>query len=89
MIFADSSVWIDYFNGKTSPKVDKLDPVLGVELITTGITGDLILAEVLQGFRNDKDHKTAKNLLASLTAINMLDTTLAIKSAGNSRTLRK
>ena len=86
MIFVDSSVWIDYFNGNTSPEVDKLDSLLGTEPISTG---DLILAEILQGFRNDKDYKTAKNLLTSLTIFNMLDTNLAIKSADNFRALRK
>ena len=86
MIFVDSSVWIDYFNGKSSPEVEKLDALLGAEPISTG---DLILAEVLQGFRNDKDYKTAKNLLTSLTVFNMLDTNIAIKSADNFRLLRK
>ncbi len=86
MIFVDSSVWIDYFNGKTSPEVDRLDSLLGTEPISTG---DLILAEILQGFRNDKDYKTAKSLLASLTIFNMLDTNIAIKSADNFRLLRK
>jgi len=86
MIFVDSSVWIDYFNGKTSPEVEKLDSLLGAEPISTG---DLILAEVLQGFRSDKDYKTAKSLLTSLTIFNMLDTNIAIKSADNFRLLRK
>lgn len=86
MIFVDSSVWIDYFNGKTSPEVKKLDSLLGVEPISTG---DLILTEVLQGFRSDKDYRTVKNLLGSLTIFNMLDTKLAIKSADNFRLLRK
>jgi predicted nucleic acid-binding protein len=86
VIFVDSSVWIDYFNGRTSPEVERLDSLLGVEPISTG---DLILAEVLQGFRNDNDYKTAKSLLTSLTIFNMLDTNIAIKSADNFRLLRK
>jgi len=86
MIFVDSSVWIDYFNGNASPEVERLDSLLGAEPISTG---DLILAEVLQGFRNDKDYKTAKTLLTSLTIFNMLDTNIAIKSADNFRLLRK
>ncbi len=86
MIFVDSSVWIDYFNGKSTPEVKKLDSSLGVESISTG---DLILVEVLQGFRNDKDYKIAKNLLTSLTVFNMLDSNIAIKSADNFRALRK
>jgi len=86
MIFVDSSVWIDYFNGKSSPEVTKLDSLLGIESVSTG---DLILVEVLQGFRNDKDYKIAKNLLTSLTVFNMLDSNIAIKSADNFRALRK
>lgn len=70
MIFVDSSVWIDYFNGKSTSETETLDALLGVEPIATG---DLILAEVLQGFRKDKDYKTAKNLLILLTVFNMLD----------------
>ena len=86
MIFVDSSVWVDYFNGKSSPEVTKLDSLLGVESVSTG---DLILVEVLQGFRNDKDYKIAKNILTSLTVFNMLDSNTAIKSAENFRALRK
>lgn len=86
MIFVDSSVWIDYFNGKSTSETETLDSLLGVEPIATG---DLILAEVLQGFRKDKDYKTAKNLLTLLTVFNMLDTSIAIESADNFRLLRK
>ncbi len=86
MIFVDTSVWVDYFNGTPTSEADKLDSLLGIEPVATG---DLILAEVLQGFRNDKDYKTAKNLLASLTVFNMLNTSIAIKSADNFRLLRK
>lgn len=86
MIIVDSSVWIDYFNGIDTVQTDKLDELLGVEPI--GI-GDIILTEVLQGFREDKDYITAKQVLTSLTVFNMLNTDLAIESANNFRTLRK
>lgn len=82
----DSSVWIDYFTGKNTPGADALDSLLGEELVATG---DLMLAEVLQGFRTDKDYKTARKLLLSLTVVNMLDTKIALQSARNFRTLRK
>ena len=86
MIVVDSSVWIDYFNGRDTPQASKLDELLGVELI--GI-GDIILTEVLQGFRIDADYDTAKQLLTSLTMFNMLDIEVAVKSADNFRILRK
>ena len=86
MIVVDSSVWIDYFTGKNTPPVEKLDSLLGKELVAIG---DLILIEVLQGFRTDRDFRKARQLLLSLTVVNMLDTTIALKSAANFRTLRK
>lgn len=86
MIVVDSSVWIDYFTGKSTPGAEKLDSLLGENLIAIG---DLMLTEVLQGFRIDKDFRRAKELLLSLTVVNMLDTEIALKSAANFRKLRK
>jgi len=86
MILVDSSVWIDYFNGIDNAETDKLNEILGLEEV---VIGDLILAEVLQGFRSDTDYKTAKNVLTSLTVYELLGKELAIKSAHNFRKLRK
>jgi predicted nucleic acid-binding protein len=86
MILVDSSVWIDYFNGRETPQTELLDELLGIELL--GI-GDIILTEVLQGFRTDRDYRTAKQVLTSLTVFDMLGTEIAILSADNFRILRK
>ncbi len=86
MIVVDSSVWIDYFNGKITRQTNLLDSFLGNELI---VVGDLILTEVLQGFQNDKDFNKAKRLLGSLVFRQMLGKELAVKSAENYRRLRK
>ena len=60
MILVDSSVWIDYFNGRNTARTDWLDSALGKLPI---VMGDLILVEVLQGFQLDRDFATAKKLL--------------------------
>ncbi len=86
MILVDSSVWIDYFNGEQTPEAEKLDSLLGVEPL--GI-GDLILTEVLQGFRSDLDYETARRLLMSCSVFAMLGQDMALKSANNYRALRK
>jgi len=86
MILVDSSVWIDFFNGTENAETDKLNEILGLEEV---VIGDLILAEVLQGFRSDTDYKAAKNVLTSLTVHDLLGKELAIKSANNFRKLRK
>ena len=86
MTLVDSSVWVDYFNGQDTPQTAKLDALLGIEPL--GI-GDLILTEVLQGFRTDADYDKAKALLLSLTVFTMLGVDNAIRSAEHFRALRK
>jgi len=86
MILVDSSVWIDYFSGNNSPETDLLDRTLGVSTVAVG---DLILTEVLQGFRIDKDYTTARALMEELTVFEMLGKDMAIRSAENFRELRK
>ncbi len=86
MILVDSSVWIDYFNGKRSWQTDLLDHMLSNVPI---IMGDLILTEVLQGFKSDKDYETAKNYLDKLQFRQMGGYNVAIQSAQNYRQLRK
>ena len=86
MILVDSSVWIDYFTGVQSKQTDKLDVSLGAQTIAIG---DLILTEVLQGFRLDKEYEIAKSLLDELIVFEMLGKEMALKSADNFRILRK
>jgi predicted nucleic acid-binding protein len=85
VILVDSSVWIDYFRGTDTPQAQKLDALLGHELIATG---DLILAEVLQGFASDRDFKQASKLLTSLTILDLGGQAIAIQAAKNFRALR-
>jgi predicted nucleic acid-binding protein len=86
VIFVDSSVWIDYFRGIATKETDLLDELLGVEPI---VIGDLVLAEVLQVFQNDRDFNQAKKLLTSLVMVQMLGQEIAIQAARNFRSLRK
>lgn len=86
MILVDSSVWIDYFNGKPTWQTDLLDNYLSAVPI---IMGDLILTEVLQGFKSEKDFNTAKTLLDELPFRQLGGYSVAVKSARNHRKLRK
>jgi predicted nucleic acid-binding protein len=86
MVVVDSSVWVDYFNGKITKQTDLLESLLGHELV---VIGDIVLTEVLQGFRSDRDFRKAKRLLDSLIFKPMLGKELAVKSAENYRHLRK
>ena len=85
MILVDSSVWIDYFNGRKTDKTDWLDSAIGNKQI---IVGDLILTEILQGFQSNNDFRTAKSLLLDFPFMEMVGKELDIKSALNYRFLR-
>lgn len=85
MILVDTSVWIDYFNGNPSKAADALDDLLGKKRI---LMGDLILVEVLQGFRADKDHAAALRLLGRLPFEMMVGRKIALAAAANYRGLR-
>ena len=86
MILVDTSVWVDYFNGISNQKTNKLDLILGVDLV---ISGDIILTEILQGFRNDKDYNIAKKQLGYIYYYQFLNKDISIKAADNFRFLRK
>lgn len=85
MILVDSSVWIDYFRGTVTPQAEKLDSMLGEELIATG---DLILTEVLQGFTTERDFNQARTLMTSLVVVDLGGQEIAVQAARNFRSLR-
>ena len=85
MILVDSSVWIDYFNGRVASQTQKLDALLGAEPLAIG---DLILTEVLQGFTDEREFRMAETLLTSLTIVEMCGLEIAVQAAKNFRLLR-
>ena len=85
MILVDSSVWIDYFNGARTRETDLLDGFLGARRI---MTGDLIYAEVLRGFRSERHWNQAKSDLDKFPFAPMVGRDVAIASARNYRALR-
>ncbi|MBU0559929.1 MAG: PIN domain nuclease [Bacteroidetes bacterium] len=86
MIFLDSTVLIDYFNGTTNWQVEKLDSLLGKEIV---VLGDYVLTEVLQGFRSNSDFERASTILKAFPCFNICGKEIAIQSAKNYRYLRK
>jgi len=86
MILVDTSVWIDYFNGKINKYTNKLEEILSTEQV---IMGDIILAEILQGFRKNSDFNKAKKALGYLNCYSISNKMITIKSAENFRHLRK
>ncbi len=85
MIVADTSVWVDYFNGRRTTETDLLDRMLGAERL---LLGDLVLTEVLQGFRSEAEFNRARWLLGGLEFRAMAGREIAVAAARNYRILR-
>ena len=86
MILVDTSVWIDYFNGQENKETNVLDAGLVEGIVAIG---DLILLEILQGFRNDSDYNKATTTLATLEQYEMFGHYMVTRCADNYRALRK
>ena len=69
MVIADTSIWIDYFNGVDNQYTDALDNGLVEGIIAIG---DIIFLEILQGFKSDNDYNLAKKTLSALEQYEML-----------------
>lgn len=86
MLVIDSTVWVDYFNGVVDAQTDYLDHIVDKTPI---LVGDLILAEVLQGFRDDADFEKARRALGKYMQMEMVNPELALQSVRNYRLLRR
>ena len=85
LILVDSSVWVDYFEGNITPQADRLDRLLGYEPLAIG---DLILAEVLQGFGSKREFMAAQRLLTTLLVVEIGGREIAIQAVRNYRILQ-
>lgn len=85
MVLVDTSVWVDFFNGVDTAEVSELDGLLGSGRL---LIGDLILAELLQGFGREADYRRARNLLADVPYADLVGREVAFAAAGNYRRLR-
>jgi predicted nucleic acid-binding protein len=85
MVLIDTSVWIDYFNGVSNWQTERLDLLLDIEPVALG---DLILTEVLQGFRKDADFRKAQTFFAGLPFYELGGYEVCLQAARNYRVLR-
>ncbi len=86
MVLVDTTVWIDFFAGRTTPHVDSLNELLRVQPYVC-ICG-IILTEVLQGIRSDAQYRKTKAYLGALNSLSMPETVF-VRAAELYRTLRK
>lgn len=85
MILVDAGVWIDYFRGAASAGTDRLNDLLGERQVALA---DLVLVEVLQGFRSEREFEQARRLLALPNLVQIGGRDMAEAAARNYRALR-
>ena len=86
MVIVDSSVWIDYLNDKLSSHTTWLENAIGQREI--GLTS-LILCEVLQGIRHDRQFRETREQLLTLSVFEGLRADFSIAAAQNFRLLQR
>ena len=86
MVIVDTSVWIDFLNGVTNPESEWLD--LNLDRQRIGLT-TTVLAEVLQGLRDDREASLVHAQLVSFEIVELIDAALAVEAAHNYRRLRQ
>lgn len=86
MTLVDTSVWIDYFNGKDTAQTRWLYANAGSEPL---LIGDIILGELLQGFQDQVAFDTTRQYLARFGQVSLIDPQLAVECARNYRRLRR
>lgn len=86
MVMVDTTVWIDFFNGLESPQVAALESFVRNkdDLCICGV----ILTEVLQGIRNEKEYKETRDRFDSFLFLPMAHATF-LKAADIYRSLRR
>lgn len=87
MLVVDSSVWVDFFNNTRSPSTEHLEHLLNKGEVRL-VVPDLILFEVLRGFRHEHDYRQAKRLLETLTIEVVGGRNLVLDAAQHYRSLR-
>ncbi|MFN0185704.1 MAG: PIN domain nuclease [Aquabacterium sp.] len=87
MVVVDSSVWIDFFNGTDTPATGTLAGLLQAGELRL-VVPDLVLFEVLRGFRLEREHRQALALLESLDVESTGGMALALEASRHYRALR-
>ena len=85
MVLADTSIWIDYFRGVYSPQTDQLNELLNEERVATG---DLIIIELMQGFKTKSQIAAARQIISRLEYFDLVGKDIAFKAADNYRLLK-
>ena len=69
MILVDTSIWIDFFSNKITPEVSRL--IEAIESHQDLYICGVVLTEILQGIKNQREHDKIAETLESLIYVEM------------------
>jgi len=87
MLVVDSSVWIDFFNARDTAARGELRRLLD-DGQTRLVVPDMVLYEVLRGFRYERPMRQARQLLQTLSVESCCGEDVALAAAEHYRYLR-
>jgi predicted nucleic acid-binding protein len=85
-VLIDTSAWVDFLNGYPSPESQAVAELIAndAEVCTCGV----VIAEVFQGLRKDKERSRLSDLFSDLVLLEPAGTAPYFRSADLYRTLR-
>jgi predicted nucleic acid-binding protein len=86
VLVVDSSVWIDFFRGSETAAKNALKRLLA-DGSTVIIVPDLVLYEVLRGFRHERDYRNALQLMRGFSWESAFSPELAQEAAQHYRAM--
>ncbi len=86
MVLVDTTVWIDFFGGAPRPHVAALEELIegNEDICLCGV----VLAETLQGIREDSDYRKTRDYFSRLIFLPMSESTF-LRAADIYRSLRR
>ena len=86
MILVDTGVWIDLFADRKTPQTDQLTRLV-VQRERLAV-GDLVLTEILQGTRDERDLRLKLSRLSEFDRLAITGSRVAVEAARNYQRLR-
>jgi predicted nucleic acid-binding protein len=87
VLVVDSGVWIDFFGGRATPESTTLRRLLHEGEVRI-VVPDLVLYEVLRGFRHEREFRQARLLMEGLDVETAGGAAMAVEAAQHYRALR-
>jgi predicted nucleic acid-binding protein len=88
MVTVDTSVWIDFFKGRTTPPTQQLERIL-IDATQEIVVLDLVLFEILMGVKDEREYQLVSGTLSPFVVPSAGGKDVAMSAAKIYRQLRQ